>query len=137
MSFAQFFQDNLFLFILFFAAVIGIIIYEIKHKGSNGVVINNVLCAQKLNNGALLFDLRSYDDFKRGHIAGARQVSTDQLLASVAKLSKGKDQEIIICDKDGYSCKAQAASLVSAGYRQVYTLQYGMSGWFGDSLPVV
>ncbi|MBR1375349.1 MAG: rhodanese-like domain-containing protein [Cardiobacteriaceae bacterium] len=138
MSFSQFFSDNLILFLLFFASVIGIIIYEIKNKGSKGVVIDSAQCALKVNNGALLLDLRSFEEYKKGHIAGAKSISTEHFLETVNKLANNdKNREIIICDKDGYLCKNQAAILVANSYTNVFTLQYGVQGWIGDNLPVV
>ncbi len=54
---------------------------------------------------ALVLDIRSNDDFKRGHITGARNIPLAQLSGQIGSLEKAKDAPIIVVCQAGMSTR--------------------------------
>ena len=136
MTFSQFFMNNLFLFSLFFIFLIILISYEYLHRHDSGKVISNAIASTKINNGALLIDLRNSEDFKKGHIAGAKNIESSRFSELKQKYIKNKNIDVILYDENGYSCKTKAKELVSDGFN-VFTLKDGIFGWKAENLPLV
>ena len=85
---------------------------------------------------AIVVDVRSGEDFKKGHVLGALNIP-------VAKIDKGnfpsieKDKTspiIMICDSGTRSAGA-AKKLVAAGFENVSNLSTGINGWTSASFP--
>jgi rhodanese-related sulfurtransferase len=86
----------------------------------------------------VVIDTRSEDDFKKGHITGARQLSAGQITAQqLAGLEKQKDAPIIVVCQAGMTAQKAAVALTKQGFTNVAVLQGGMGAWTGASLPVV
>lgn len=86
---------------------------------------------------AVVLDIRGVEDFKKGHIAGARSLPLAQLSTQIDSLEKSKDAPIIVVCFAGMSAQGAAKQLVAAGFTKVFVLTGGMQKWVGDSLPVV
>ncbi len=86
---------------------------------------------------AVVLDIRGADDFKKGHIAGARSLPLAQLPTQIESLEKSKDAPIIVVCFAGMSAQGAAKQLLAAGFTKVFVLTGGMQKWVGDSLPVV
>lgn len=86
---------------------------------------------------AQLVDIRSADDFKKGHITGARNMPLAQFASQVATLEKNKDAPIIVICQAGMSAQGAAKQLIQAGFSKVAVLRGGMGKWQEANLPVV
>jgi rhodanese-related sulfurtransferase len=87
---------------------------------------------------ATVIDIRADADFKKGHITGARQLTTEQInTQAVAGLENKKDAPIIVVCQAGMSAQGAAATLSKQGFTKVFVLQGGMNTWTGANLPVV
>ncbi len=87
---------------------------------------------------AVVVDIRSEDDFRKGHITDAKNLTQAQIDAQqLAGLEKQKDAPIIVVCQAGMSANKAAASLAKQGFTKVSILQGGMGTWTGASLPVV
>ncbi len=86
---------------------------------------------------AVLLDIRSADDFKKGHITSARNIPLAQLSKELPKLENEKNKPIIVVCQAGMSAQSAAKQLMTAGFSQVAVLRGGMSKWTEASLPVV
>ena len=85
---------------------------------------------------AVVIDLRSAADFKRGHILGAINVPFARLDAQLPELKKHSDKPVILCCALG-SVSGQAGSkLRAAGFQAVHPLAGGLNAWQGASMPV-
>lgn len=87
---------------------------------------------------ATVVDIRSEDEYRKGHITDAKnltqaQISNQQLLG----LEKQKDAPIIVVCQAGFNANKAAAALTKLGFTKVSVLQGGMGAWTGASLPVV
>ncbi|MDO4643054.1 MAG: rhodanese-like domain-containing protein [Cardiobacteriaceae bacterium] len=137
MSFSQFFQENLFFFLLLFAVLGGIVFMEIKTRNAAGKKVNNAQAAMLANNNGTLVDIRSAADYKQAHIAGAKNIPTPEIGEHLGKIKKAKDCPVVLYDNDGFSTAAAAKVLQSHGFEQIYVLDGGINAWLSENLPVV
>ncbi|CAM5213605.1 rhodanese-like domain-containing protein [Alishewanella longhuensis] len=87
---------------------------------------------------AVVVDIRSEDEFRKGHITDAKNIKQAEIDSQkLAGLEKQKDAPIIVVCQAGMSASKAAASLAKQGFTKVSILQGGMGAWTGASLPVV
>jgi rhodanese-related sulfurtransferase len=86
---------------------------------------------------AVLLDIRTADDFKKGHITSARNMPLAQLASQLPKLENDKNKPIIVVCQAGLSAQGAAKQLINAGFSQVAVLRGGMGKWAEANLPVV
>ncbi len=77
--------------------------------------------------GALLLDVRTPEEFAAGHIEGAVNVPVQELESRMAELEP-KDRPIVVYCRSGNRSGQAARMLTSAGHRQVHDLG-PMSRW--------
>lgn len=112
------------------------IVYEVRGSSKNGVTANEA--TQLINReDAVIVDIREANDFKAGHIAGARNIPQSRLDGRLSELEKSKDKPIIVVCKHGQSSGAAQAKLVKAGFERALKLRGGMTQWQADGMPVV
>ena len=138
MTFGQFFQDNLFLFLMLFAVVGGIIYFELQGRNAAGQKVNNATLTDLANNhkGTIL-DLRPAQDYRHGHIAGAKNYPLAELHDHIGKIRAAKDSPLVIYDSDGLNTAAAAKTLRDGSFADIYALEGGINGWLAENLPVV
>ena len=77
----------------------------------------------------LILDIRSKDDYVKGHIDGAYNVSRDGVIAFLAKKDASQFEKIVVCDNDGFESVYTASILRGLGYDNSFALKYGMGSW--------
>lgn len=75
--------------------------------------------------GKYLMDIRSAEDFAKGHIAGANNVAFSNILSA----AEGAGSPIVIICYTGQTACYATAILRMAGYSDTRALKWGMSGW--------
>lgn len=78
--------------------------------------------------GALLLDVRTPEEFAQGHVEGARNLPVQELEAQLASLSGKKDQPIVVYCRSGHRSSRAAKILQGAGFTSVHDLG-AMSNW--------
>lgn len=134
MSFSQFFIDNWFLFLLFALSLCAIFVYEFKNRGKSGYALSNIAAATLINQGATLIDLRATADYKKGHIAGAKNIPPSKLQNHIKSLKQ--DTPILLYCQNGLQAPQQARQ-IQATHPNTYILKSGLEGWEAENLPVV
>ncbi|WP_034918446.1 MULTISPECIES: rhodanese-like domain-containing protein [Erwinia] len=87
---------------------------------------------------AVVVDVRSRDDYRRGHISNAINLSAaDIKKGSLGELEKHKAQPVIVVCANGTSAGDSASQLNAAGFEKVYILKEGIAGWSGENLPLI
>jgi rhodanese-related sulfurtransferase len=81
----------------------------------------------------LLLDVRQPDEFKNGHIPGAKNISVQTLEQRLNEVHKA--QPIVLYCRSGNRTKMAAQVLGKAGYTQVYDLG-GIMQWQAQGLPM-
>ncbi|GAA0358325.1 rhodanese-like domain-containing protein [Bowmanella denitrificans] len=86
---------------------------------------------------ALVLDIRSQNEFKKGHILGAKQIPAEKLnKGEFSALENNKDKPIIVVCAMGMTAKRTALQMLKAGFSQVSVLKGGMNAWQSANLPV-
>jgi rhodanese-related sulfurtransferase len=111
--------------------------FELRQRVHSAASVSPGEVVRLMNAGAALVDVRSTNQFKDGHISGARNVPGDQIASGVAALDKLKEKTVIVCCDSGVTSGAAARKLTQLGFKQVYNLRGGLSAWRQDNLPVV
>jgi rhodanese-related sulfurtransferase len=117
--------------------VLVVVAYEMRRlgQGSTAVAPNDAI--RMMNEGAVLVDLRPANQFKDGHIAGARNVPGDQIAGDAKALEKLAGKTLIMCCDTGSTAAAAVRTLGRAGFKKVFSLRGGLAAWRQDNLPVV
>src|SRR5574340_1407864 len=77
---------------------------------------------QWLQQGALVIDVRSADEFQAGHLPGALSVPLDQLRQQVDRRALDKDQPLLLHCLSGTRSGLAKTMLRDLGYRNVFNL---------------
>lgn len=79
-----------------------------------------------------LIDLRTADEYHRGHIAGAVNIPLDSLVARLSEISH--ERPVIVYCRSGSRSSVGVSILSNAGYTEVYDLGSYMS-WVAQGYP--
>jgi rhodanese-related sulfurtransferase len=96
----------------------------------NAIELQNKLKSAK---HPFVLDVRQPEEFREGHIAGAKLIPLGILKTNLADLPK--QREIVCVCASGSRSSSAARMLVSAGY-QVLNMRGGMSAWQRENLPI-
>ena len=129
-----FIYNNIVLFSAFIILGLLIINHEIKSHFS---VTKNINCDDLINtmnnSKTLLIDMRNAEEFKAGHIVGAKNYSLDDL----ANLDVSVADDAIITYANDEKAAIQAADLIlKQGAKEVFYLEGGLSSWIDNNMPL-
>ena len=90
---------------------------------------------EKLRNGKrpLVVDVRQPDEYRSGHISGAKLIPLGELGRRMQELPR--DREIVCVCASGNRSRSATSLLVREGY-QALNMQGGMFAWRRSSFPV-
>jgi rhodanese-related sulfurtransferase len=113
----------------------GMLIWPAVRRGTSGSAVSPHDATLMINrHDALVLDVRSAEEFGKGHVLNARNVPLAQLEGRAGELQKHKAKPVIVCE-DGVRSSA-AAALRKIGFEKVYTLSGGLAAWQQAGLPV-
>jgi phage shock protein E len=90
-----------------------------------------------MNDGAFVLDVRSMDEFRNGHLTGAKNLSVADLPAKLDSLEAHKTGPTIVYCESGMRSARACGLLRKAGFEQLHNLSGGISAWRGANLPIV
>lgn len=111
--------------------------HELRRRGGGAVAIGPAEAVRLMNGGALLVDVRSANQFRDGHIAGARNVPGDQIADGGKGMEKYSGKRVVLYCDSGDAAGAAARTLIRAGAKDVFSLRGGLAAWRQENLPVV
>lgn len=121
-------------------AVLVLTLYTLyKGATSKFKVIENAEAVQLVNNEEGVFlDVRSDDEFRKGHIVESYSVHpTDIKDGKTTSIDKFKARPVIVIDVNGFTSNKIAEQLLKHGFEKVYVLKEGIVGWKAANLPTV
>lgn len=99
--------------------------------------VNNAEATQLINRrNAVLLDLREAKEFSGGKLPNAIHIPLSQLAGRVSELAKFVARPVVAYCDIGRRSRTAAGTLEKAGFKEIYTLQGGISAWKKDGLPV-
>lgn len=121
------------------AIFIAFIYVNFKAITSKVKLVSNAEAVALINNqNAVVIDLRTIEEFKRGHIVNSQEfVPSDIKNHNLGKLEQHKDVPVILVCASGVTARASGEILAKQGFNHVYALQEGIAGWNAENLPLV
>lgn len=120
------------------AVVIAIVVavYEMRTRGQNVAAISPQDLIRLMNQGALIIDLRSQEQFAAGHVAGARLMTGEQILKGADTLKKYKEKVVVLYDDTGSLSASARRQLTTQGFTKAFNLRGGVAAWRSENLPL-
>ncbi|WP_299016988.1 rhodanese-like domain-containing protein [uncultured Photobacterium sp.] len=138
-QYIDFVTSNAILSLVWVGLVVAIIASYVKQKTSGYSVVNPNEATSMVNreNGVFV-DIRSRDEYRQGHIAGALHILPGQIKEqNFSELEKHKTAPIIVVCKTGQTAQESANLLHQAGFENVNLLKDGLISWNEANLPLV
>ena len=117
-------------------AALLVIAYELRARNENTSAVSPQDVVRLLNQGAVVIDLRSQEDFASGHVAGARQMSGEQILKAGDTLKKQKEKVVVVYDDTGSLGASAVRQLAAQGFTRAFNLRGGLAAWRAENLPL-
>lgn len=117
-------------------AVAIVLVYEMRARRESLSAVSPQELIRLVNQGALLLDMRPVEQFQAGHVAGARQMSGEQILKAGETLKKHKEKTVVVYDESGSLGAAAVRQLAAQGFTRAFALRGGLAAWRADNLPV-
>ena len=115
----------------------GMLIWPLLRRGAGGPWVNTLAATQLINRSdALVIDLRSHEDYAKGHILGARNIPLAELEKRAGELDKHKAKPLILHCGAGNRSGGGVATLRAKGFASVHNLAGGYAAWQQAGLPV-
>ena len=111
--------------------------YEWSRARGGGLSVGPTEAVRLMNQGALVLDVRSRDQYDTGHVIDARNVPSADLSQSVETLKKYREKPVLTCCETGMTASAAARTLREQGFSKVASLRGGLQAWRAENLPLV
>lgn len=84
--------------------------------------------------GALILDVRTLEEWIQGHVPGATFIPLDELEMRFSELPQ--DEEIVVICRSGNRSAVGRDILMNAGFENVTSVAAGFNDWAGNGFPV-
>lgn len=121
-------------------AITGYLIYTTVNSALSKVKpVGNQQATTLINKeDAVVVDVRSSEEFRKGHIINAINVPSEDIEANkVALIEKYKNTPIIVMCETGMRSSSTAKRLTKMDFTKVYNLSGGIASWKDANLPTV
>jgi rhodanese-related sulfurtransferase len=108
--------------------------YYLRMQGISAISPQELI--RLMNQGALVLDIRTVDEFAAGHISGARQLPADQLPKAGETLKKHREKPVIVYGADETAGPVVVRKLASQGFTKAFCLRGGLATWQAENLPL-
>jgi len=113
-----------------------IVVYEMRARSESLLSVSPQELIRLMNQGALVLDLRPPEQYQAGHLNGARQMNSDQILSAGDTLRKHKEKAVVVYDDRGSLGAAAVRQLTAQGFTRAFALRGGLAAWRADNLPL-
>lgn len=110
---------------------------EVRHRVRGSTAIGTGDAVQLANQGALLLDVRSDEEFAGGHIIDAKHIRGGELETSAETLKKYREKPIVVYCESGAMAATAVRVLQAKGFTKVTSIKGGLNAWRQDNLPLV
>ncbi|MGD9589166.1 MAG: rhodanese-like domain-containing protein [Pyrinomonadaceae bacterium] len=91
---------------------------------------------ERLENGAVLIDVREDMEYTAGHAAGAEHIGRGVIERDIVAKHPDKSEELILYCGGGYRSALAAESLQKMGYTNVWSMAGGWAAWKEADAPI-
>jgi rhodanese-related sulfurtransferase len=89
------------------------------------------------NNNIVLLDVRSEEEYKHGHIAGAINISHNTIEDNLKQLAQYKSSNVVVYCRSGRRAGIAEHILAENDFNKVYHLTGDMNGWLDAKQPII
>ncbi len=138
MEYVEFLQANPVLTFAWIGIFAALIFTSVKAGMSNVKKISHQQATLLMNREeAIVVDVRSDAEFKKGHILGAKLLPLSKLKNNeLGSLENKKDSPIIVVCNMGMTSTQACQMLQKAGFTNLHSLQGGITEWRNANLPL-
>ena len=86
---------------------------------------------------AILLDVRTINEFRQGHLAGAITIDWYQRTFETKVAELDKEKTMLIYCRSGNRTGKTKYFLIGMGFTKVYNLEYGINDWDRNKFPFV
>ncbi|KQT43896.1 MULTISPECIES: rhodanese-like domain-containing protein [unclassified Methylophilus] len=133
----EFFKENVLLIGLAIGSGVALL-FPLLNRSAAGSTLLTVTEAVMLmsRKQVLVLDVREPDEFKQGHLQGARNIPLSQLATRVAELEKFKDKPVLLVCERGNRTRAAVKVLREKQFSALHQLKGGMQAWIEAKMPL-
>lgn len=91
---------------------------------------------RRVNDGAILIDVREDNEFESGHAAGAAHMGRGIIERDIVQTFPDKATELVLYCGGGYRSALAADNLQKMGYTNVWSMAGGWHAWKENGAPV-
>lgn len=137
-EYIEFFKANPMLSLAWVGLLVAVIVTSVKSAFSKIKNIGNQELSIMVNReDAKVVDVRSKEEFKKGHIVDAINVPMADIKNNqLSALEKFKSNPIILVCNTGMTSSQAATLLAKQGYENLLNLKGGMGEWQSANMPV-
>ena len=117
-------------------ALIIVLVNESRIRATSFAAISSQELIRLMNQGALVLDIRKPEEFALGHVNGAKQLPSDQILTAGDNYKRYKEKPVVVIDESGSLSAAAFRQLNNQGFNKAFSLRGGFAGWRAENLPV-
>lgn len=138
-EYIEFFKANPMLSLAWVGLFVAVVVTMVKSGLSKVNNVDNQQATLLMNKqDAKVIDVRSTEEFRKGHIVNAISVPLADIKNNqIPSLEKFKTSPIITVCNTGMTSTQAAQLLSKLGYEQVSNLKGGMGEWQAANMPVV
>jgi len=85
----------------------------------------------------VVLDVRTPEEYRQGHVAGARNIPHTELAARIAELEDARDADIVVYCRSGNRTKLALEVLGKAGFKRLLHLDGDWLRWDAEQRPSV
>jgi rhodanese-related sulfurtransferase len=85
----------------------------------------------------LVLDVRTPGEYNRGHLKDSVLIPVQQLQARWQEIAGYKNKDVLIYCATGNRSTVAAKILIDNGFKRIFNLRQGISGWEREKLPVI
>jgi len=131
----EFIINHIILCGIFFTLLMYFIYTELKKGGSSVSTQELVRLLNKEN--AIVVDIRSNNEFRKGHILNSINIPSADLSERMSEISRHKQSCVVIVDSMGQTAGSSGKKLKAAAFVSVQRLKGGVHAWQSANLPLV
>lgn len=110
----------------------------VDYRQANYREINSKDAVELIRNVApLVLDVRTPDEYSRGHLKEAVLIPLQQLQVRWREIADHTNQDVLIYCATGNRSTVAAKILIDNGFKRIFNLRQGISGWEREKYPVV
>jgi rhodanese-related sulfurtransferase len=117
-------------------ALVVVVIFESRVRASAFAAISSQDLIRLMNQGALVLDIRKPDEYASGHVNGAKQLPSDQILTAGENFKRFKEKPVVVYCESGSLAAAAVRQLNLQGFTKAFSLRGGIAAWRAEHLPV-